>query len=205
MGIRVAVLFLCIFYSNEPNYKKTSIFAGAGDDIYALPTISLNNTKWISTIDDSAVTLKRGVAIVLYTSAECPIAKKYRPELLRIQKEVHTKAVSWLFVYPTEDKATASSTFRASGLNGISVFEPGYALAKQCSVRVTPTALVFDATGKLRYRGRIDDRTAVMGEWKPTATRRDLYLALKEVLSGTAVTRPQTDANGCFLPFVIEN
>ena len=201
----MTVAVLCIFYGYVNHYKKTSIFTSKPDDVYGLPDVNLQSVTWKSAKNEMGVPLKSGVAIVLYISTECPIARKYRPELLRIEKEVHGKAVSWWYVFPPEDKATAYTNFRASQLIGTPVFEPGYGLAKQCSVRVTPTALVFDSAGKLRYRGRVDDRSTVMGEWKPKATRRDLYLAIKEVVAEKPVSRPQTDANGCFLPFVVEN
>lgn len=201
----MTVQFLCIFSSYFHQGQKPSINTSGKSDIYALPALRLSDPGWRSALDGSAVTPKRYVTVVLYTSVECPIARKYRPELKRLGAEFGEKQVQWRYVFAPEDKSAACAAFRESKLVGIPVFEPDYRLAKLCSVRVTPTALVFDSGGTLRYRGRIDDRIAVMGEWKTRVTRRDLFLAIREVIAGKKVTRPQTDANGCFLPFVVEN
>jgi hypothetical protein len=199
------VMVLCIFYSFLGSLLQTGNSTGKPNDIYGLPDLKLGDPRWISAINGTRVLPSTDTTVVIYTSSECPIARKYRPELRRLSVEFGEKQVQWRYVYAPEDKGTAKANFQAAHVAGIPVFEPDYRLAKACSVRVTPTALVFDSRGKLRYRGRIDDRTAVMGEWKTHATRRDLYLAISEVVAGKKVTRPQTDANGCFLPFVVEN
>jgi hypothetical protein len=55
---------------------------------------------------------------------------------------------------------------------------------------------VLDADRRVRYRGRIDDQHGV-GFNRASPTRRDLAVALDEVLAGKAVTTAATDVAGC--------
>ncbi len=50
----------------------------------------------------------------------------------------------------------------------------------------------------MRYRGRIDDQYLV-GAQRPKIGRRDLLVAIEELLAGKAVGTPTTDAPGCFI------
>src|SRR6185312_1220360 len=62
--------------------------------------------------------------------------------------------------------------------------------------RRTPEVVVLDDRRAIRYRGRIDDQSAV-GSRRSEARRRDLVEALEELLGGRAVSRPETEPVGC--------
>ncbi|MEC8337167.1 MAG: redoxin, partial [Planctomycetota bacterium] len=72
-------------------------------------------------------------------------------------------------------------------------------LVQQMGVRVTPEAAVLDRSGRLVYRGRIDDRFVDFGKTRQAPTRNDLQIAIQEVLAGSAVQVPATKAIGCFI------
>src|SRR5262249_32120319 len=62
----------------------------------------------------------------------------------------------------------------------------------------TPEAFVVDATGAVRYRGRIDDQFGI-GFQRAKPGRRDLAEALTEILAGQPVSQPNTDVPGCYI------
>jgi hypothetical protein len=62
---------------------------------------------------------------------------------------------------------------------------------------VTPQAVVVDAAGAIRYRGRIDNLYAALGRRRQQVTVHDLRDALDDVLAGRRVSKPETEALGC--------
>jgi|SRR5579862_103094 len=56
----------------------------------------------------------------------------------------------------------------------------------------TPHLFVFDSARKLRYEGRVDNNPR-----EPLVTRRDVRIALDELLAGKGVTISKTPAVGC--------
>jgi hypothetical protein len=69
-------------------------------------------------------------------------------------------------------------------------------LADKLGVERTPEVVVLDVQHRIRYRGRIDDQFAI-GVHRPAPTRRDLALALEELLSGKDVSVAKTEPVGC--------
>jgi hypothetical protein len=78
------------------------------------------------------------------------------------------------------------------------LLDPNRALVKETGVKVTPEVAVINSFGMLVYRGRIDDQNVEHGVQR-NDYRRDLRIALDEVLAGKPVSVPQTIAIGCFL------
>ena len=64
---------------------------------------------------------------------------------------------------------------------------------------VTPTAVVLDREGAVRYRGRIDDFYAALGKPRRQATTHELRDALDAVLAGKPVAVPEAKALGCYI------
>src|SRR5262249_3761360 len=60
------------------------------------------------------------------------------------------------------------------------------------------TAYLLDDQRVIRYQGRIDDQYGV-GFQRKEPTRRDLAIALDEVLAGKEVTTKKTAVEGCFI------
>jgi len=171
---------------------------------YALPAITAPMDRWQSAKTGRSMPASGRLTVAVYVTSECPMVQKYRPELRRLATELGN-GVAWRFVYPAADAKRAAAHFAASKLPGEAVLEPEYMVAKRCGAKVTTGVLLFDATGLLRYRGRIDDRGSVMGEWKDKATRCDLLQAVRDVQAKRPVAITQTEAVGCFLPFLVED
>jgi hypothetical protein len=77
--------------------------------------------------------------------------------------------------------------------------DPGHVLVGLTGVMITPEAAVFDKRRELVYRGRIDDRYVELGRERPRPTTHDLEEALRATLAGQPVTRPSTQAIGCYI------
>jgi hypothetical protein len=180
------------------------LYAQAQNSDYSLPAITAPMDRWQAAKTGRSMPAADRLTVAVYLTSECPMVQKYRPELRRLATELGN-SVAWRFVYPAADAKRALAHFKSSKLSGEAVFEPDYMIAKQCGVKVTTGVLLFDAKGLLRYRGRIDDRGSVMGEWKDRATRRDLLQAVRDLQAKRAVAITQTDAVGCFLPFLVED
>ena len=74
-----------------------------------------------------------------------------------------------------------------------------HGLVRKTQVRVTPEAAVF-VSGRMVYRGRIDDRYVDFGKARAKPTQHDLEQALQAILEGRPVERAMTPAVGCFIP-----
>src|SRR5690606_1973910 len=89
---------------------------------------------------------------------------------------------------------------KAYGYTGKAILDHDSALALRTGVDVTPEAVVFDANGRLQYRGRIDDRYVRLGVYKAQAEHEDLSDALQAVLKGETPSVQETKGIGCFIP-----
>ena len=72
-------------------------------------------------------------------------------------------------------------------------------VALEVNATVTPQAVVIDASGTVRYRGRIDNRYVDVGKLRRVVTERDLKDALDAVIAGRPVAPAETTPVGCFI------
>jgi thiol-disulfide isomerase/thioredoxin len=131
--------------------------------------------------------------VVLFWSARCPVCRRYGGVLKALAKDYDGRArVAVVFSNATENEADVRTWLDATGATGQSALDPRREAAKVLGAVVTPTALVFDAAGTLKYRGPIDDDRR--------ARRRDttdlLRIALESVLTGKPVENPEPRAFG---------
>lgn len=139
--------------------------------------------------------------VLLFVRTDCPLTNRYAPELQHIAQEFSVHNVTFWLVYPgkaelEKDITTQVNEYR---LPGNVVRDPNQELVKRSHVTVAPEAAVFDADGKLRYHGRIDDRWSDFGKGRQTAQTHDLEDAITAVLAGKPVAHPETHAVGCAL------
>ena len=60
---------------------------------------------------------------------------------------------------------------------------------------------MFDAKGRLVYRGRIDNLYADFGKKRFKPTKRDLRDTLDALLAGKRLAKRTTEAVGCYIDF----
>jgi peroxiredoxin len=141
----------------------------------------------------------RKLVVVVFLGVECPLARLYAPRLAALQREFDGR-VSFVGI----DANRHDSVEKIAQY--IRDYQVPFPVLKDVSNRVAdrfgagrnPEAFVLDEQRTIRYHGRIDDQYQI-GVKKAQPDRRDLALALEELLAGRPVSRPQTEASGCVI------
>src|SRR5581483_5172386 len=98
-----------------------------------------------------------------------------------------------------QDSVSAIGQYaKAAGLDVPILKDVGNVVADCFGAQRTPEVFVLDHQRVVRYHGRIDDQYGI-GFNRPKPTQRDLAAALDELLAGKSVSRPTTEAPGCFI------
>jgi len=140
--------------------------------------------------------------VLVFLFPDCPVANRYAPEINAIHDDYKEEGVAFYRVYAGShlNEAAVEDHTREYSHQFPAVLDPDLELVRMTGARVTPEAVVYDAEGKRRYRGRINNRYVDFGQYRPEATVHDLRDALDAVLAGEEVAEPETRAVGCFLP-----
>lgn len=165
-----------------------------------LPKLPIKLAGGLTTAGKPAVIpFAKGKATVLFFIAfDCPIANRYAPEIARIGNGYEVKGVRSYRVYVTKDAKQVLNHGKEFQLSMPAILDPSRKLVAATGVKVTPEVAVIDAKGVMVYRGRIDNQNIEHGSIRKDY-RRDLRMALDEVLAGKAVTLPEAAAIGCYL------
>jgi len=140
--------------------------------------------------------------VLLFVQTDCPISNSYAPEIQRICKAYALKGVSCALAYEDVkvDAASVQKHMTEYGYAGVAAaIDTSRAIADKARATITPEAVIVDATGAIRYRGRIDNFYAALGKPRQHVTEHDLTDALDAVLAGKPVPKPETAALGCFI------
>jgi hypothetical protein len=143
----------------------------------------------------------RKATVFIFTTHDCPIANGYAPEISRICETYSGKAAVFLIhVDPALSLDDARKHANEYRYTCPVLVDPQHELVARSNAKVTPQSAVFDVSGKLLYRGRIDDLYVDFGKKRNAATTRDLRDAIDAVLAGKPVAMAETKAVGCFIP-----
>lgn len=140
--------------------------------------------------------------VVLFLGHACPISNAMAPEIGRIYRDYRERGVALFGTYP-DPSLTAEEARKHAGDFGFRfpiLIDPGHRLVRKAGATVTPEAAVFTPSGKLVYRGRINDLYADLGQKRPAPASHDLRAALDAALAGKAAPQPRTKAIGCLIP-----
>jgi protein-disulfide isomerase len=140
--------------------------------------------------------------LLIFVNAECPISRRYAPEMDRVIADYAKKGVRAWFVFADASTEPAAARAHLASFHPKSttraVIDVGQSLTIATGVTVTPEVAIFTRTGRV-YRGRIDDLYVSLGQSRREPTRHDLRDALDAVLAGRPVAQPETRAIGCFI------
>ena len=141
------------------------------------------------------------VRVLLFIRSDCPISKRYAPELTRIAREFEPRGVHFELVFPdpSENEHSIGAAVSEYHFPGTPVLDPKHVLVREAHADTAPEAAVFSTSGTLAYHGRIDDRYVDIGKSRPEAKVHDLQDAITAVLEGRPVRQPVTKAVGCSL------
>lgn len=140
--------------------------------------------------------------VLFFTASDCPIANRYVPEIVRLEKEFGPKGVVFWWVYPNPSD-TASVVLnhdRDFGVNPQVILDTKQTLVRIGHAYVTPQSAVFLASSggmKEVYNGRIDDKYLTIGTERPRVSHHDLEIAIAAAVNGDPVPAPGGPPVGC--------
>ncbi len=141
--------------------------------------------------------------VVVFLGTECPQAKLYAPRLVQMAAEYKDRGVAFIAVDSNQqDSVTELGHYaQQNKIEFPFVKDTGNVIADQLGAVRTPEAFVLDSDRVVRYWGRIDDQYGFFDKGvayqQDTPKRRDLAVALGEVLAGKTVSTPQIASQGC--------
>ena len=147
-------------------------------------------------------------SVVFFVATDCPVSNAYAPEIQRVCREYGPRGVGCSLMYEDVDTSSAPQPLDAQVRTHLENFKYGSipaaidrdrSAARQARASITPTAVVVDREGAIRYRGRVDNLYAALGKTRQQVTSHDLRDALDAVLTGQPVPHPETEAIGCFI------
>ncbi len=128
----------------------------------------------------------------------CPLAQRYGPVLAELADEFAEDGIRFVGVVCEFDELAEIAGYRDEyAIHFPFVTDGDFRLAEALDATITPEVILVDASGRTRYRGRIDDRYKVRGEKSPGVPEPDLKNAILDLLAGHEVTLPITEAVGC--------
>jgi thiol-disulfide isomerase/thioredoxin len=131
--------------------------------------------------------------VVLFWSTKCPVCRRYAATVRALAKDYEGRArIALVFPNATESDSDVRAWLDAQSVALPTALDPKQAAATRLADVVTPTALVVDATGALRYRGPIDDDRRARGR----DTTDHLRIALDAVIAGKNVETAEPRAFG---------
>lgn len=142
--------------------------------------------------------------ISVFLVSGCPIAQSYAAELTSLQVHLATQlrdAVD-LKIYlaePGANNTTAQSLVARYGYPGPIIPDPAMTLTKQFGVSYSPEAVLTDDSGRVVYRGRIDDTWTALRRRREAPTKRSLRDALAAMVAGRTIEEATTPVVGCHL------
>ena len=166
--------------------------AFAGSDNVPLNGLSLPDTAGkshhLADCKDSQAT------VFFFTAVECPTARRYLGRVVDLAQAYGGKGASFYAVYSNalEEPAAIKRQVDEAKLAFPALLDPEQKLADALAVRTTPTVVVVDSAGKVRYRGMIDEN-------KNERLAKNAYLrdALESLLAGQSIAVAATEPVGC--------
>jgi peroxiredoxin len=142
----------------------------------------------------------RKAVVVVFLGTQCPVNNAFLPRLAELHKEFASRGVQFLAVNANHQDSPRhiAAHARRYAIPFPVLRDEGSTIADRFGARRTPEAFVLDGARTIRYQGRIDDQFGI-GFQRPRPTRRDLALALEEVLAGKRVSQSATPVAGCLI------
>jgi len=139
--------------------------------------------------------------VVAFLCNHCPFVKHIRDELAKFGTFCESKGVRVLAIssndvatYPADSPELMTKEAREAGYTFPYLYDESQEVARIFNAACTPDLYLFDAAGKLAYRGQFDDSRP--GNGIPV-TGRDLRAAVEAVVAGRAPTAEQVPSIGC--------
>lgn len=142
--------------------------------------------------------------VIAFVGTECPLAKLYGPKLAAMAEEFKARGVAFLAIDSNQQDAVTELAHYAQQhkIEFPLLKDVGNVIADKLGAVRTPEVFLLDNDRVVRYWGRIDDQFGFQGPaaiayQQNEAKRRDLAVAIDEVLSGKSVSQAVVASQGC--------
>ena len=139
--------------------------------------------------------------LVVFMCNHCPYVIHLRSALAQLARDYLPLGLAMVGInsndverYPADSPAKMVAEAKSAGYTFPYLYDADQSVARAYRAACTPDIFLFDAAGKLVYRGQFDDSRP--GNGRPV-TGRDLRAALDAVLAGQPVSPQQTPSVGC--------
>ena len=138
--------------------------------------------------------------VVVFLGTDCPLVKLYAARLQELAGQYAERGVEFVAINANvQDSVTKIGAFaERNGIKFPILKDADSSIADRFGAERTPEVFVLDGEGEVQYCGRIDDQFGV-GFQRPQVGRKDLAVALDELLAGKPVSTPETAAPGCLI------
>jgi peroxiredoxin len=144
------------------------------------------------------------VVAIIFTGTSCPVGDLYLPRLNAQAKAFESRGVDFLAINSnaSESPEEVAEHARRSSMRFPVLKDQGNRVADQLLAERTCEALVIDRSGRLRYRGAIDDQYG-LGARRDHPERNYLSEAIEALLAGRRVEPELTPVVGCPIERVV--
>ena len=139
------------------------------------------------------------ISVLIFFSNQCPYARAFEDRIVSLGKTFEKRGVSFILInsndvatHPEESLMLMRSRAQSKDYPFLYLKDPHSSVAKMFGARVTPHVFVIDGSGKIRYRGYVDD-SAKLNERQHTG----LSDAVNALLEKKPVKVAETKAFGC--------
>ncbi|MAE73364.1 MAG: thioredoxin family protein [Bdellovibrionaceae bacterium] len=146
------------------------------------------------------------VTVVLFICNHCPYVQAIEERLIELGTKYHSNDdVEVLAIcsndpteYPEDAPEALAATATEKSYPFPYLFDQSQSVAKAFGAVCTPDLYVYDRSGKLFYRGRLDD------SWKDASkvTQKDLDSAITEALANSTPPTEQMPSMGCSIKWI---
>lgn len=164
-----------------------------------LPSFDLLDT--VSGQNVSSASLAGRPALVIFICNHCPYVKHIREGLAELGRFCKERGVGMVAIssndaaaYPEDGPEAMAKEAQQAGYVFPYLFDETQQVARAFEAACTPDLYVYDAQGKLAYRGQFDDSRPNSGV---PVTGKDARAALEALLSGQSPSADQKPSIGC--------
>jgi len=165
----------------------------------AMPRFTLPDAKSGKTLDSAA--LAGHPSVIVFICNHCPYVKHIRGGLADLGRFCRDQGVPMVAIsandvgsHPEDRPEAMAAEAKQAGYVFPYLYDESQAVAKAFDARCTPDLFIFDAEGKLAYRGQLDD--ARPGNGIPV-TGGDARAAVAALIAGQRPAEPQRPSIGC--------
>jgi len=163
---------------------------GSGLDVANLQDLRGEPASLAETVRTSRAT------VLVWWSATCPCVKRYSDRIRALYERFAPEGVSFVAIASNADDGpdVVAAAVADGQIPFTALLDPGASLADHFGVVSTPSVLVLDSAGAVRFRGWVDN------ERQPGQGGREAWLEdqLTQMLAGSTKTK-RTPAWGCII------